>query len=62
MLTLFNELQGEVKIILVIDPMGAGKTSLVNLFTDDNLKVEHTLQNGMFSAVYSCSLDSFLLT
>ncbi|RYC78892.1 hypothetical protein BFJ63_vAg18234 [Fusarium oxysporum f. sp. narcissi] len=39
----------DVKIILVIGPAGAGKTSLLKLLTGVDLDIEHTLDHGMAS-------------
>ncbi|KAL6702287.1 P-loop containing nucleoside triphosphate hydrolase protein [Trichoderma pleuroticola] len=47
-----RELQDNVKIILVIGPVGAGKTSLVKLLTGEDLRPGHMLDDGTALPTY----------
>jgi 50S ribosomal subunit-associated GTPase HflX len=50
MLILSRKLKGQVKVILIVGPTGAGKTSLVKLFTDEDVLVGHKLESGIFTS------------
>ncbi|KAJ5557041.1 hypothetical protein N7494_000956 [Penicillium frequentans] len=45
-----GELAGKVKVILVLGPAGAGKTNLIKLLTEKNLKIGHDLESGTLHA------------
>ncbi|QKX61744.1 uncharacterized protein TRUGW13939_08900 [Talaromyces rugulosus] len=41
-----SELRGKVKVIIIIGPAGSGKTNLVKLITNKDMKVGHDLKSG----------------
>jgi polynucleotide 5'-kinase involved in rRNA processing len=46
-LTFDSQLRGKVKVIIIIGPAGSGKSNLVKLITNKDIKVGHELKSGM---------------